>query len=91
MGLAAQLLERGAFSNVEWSDALGEALRAAVARGEPDDPQTYYRSALEALQCLLARGGGVSREAMDERTEAWRRAYRNTPHGAPVVLDAADR
>ena len=60
LALAFNLIERGALSNAEWSDALGAQLRAAADRGEPDDPQTYYRSALAALETLLSADGRIT-------------------------------
>ena len=90
MALAFTLMERGAYSNARWSDALGAELAAAAGRGEPDEAATYYRCALAALEGLLAGGGQVPPGDLGERTEAWRRAYLNTPHGQPVLLSAAD-
>lgn len=88
MALAFALSERGVVSNPQWSQALGEALRGAEAAGAPDTPATYYAAALAALERLVSAGGAVTAEALDGRTEAWRRAYRNTPNGAPVELSA---
>ncbi|MCP5156088.1 MAG: nitrile hydratase accessory protein [Ectothiorhodospiraceae bacterium] len=91
MGLAFTLMERGAFDNVAWSDALGAALADATGRGEPDDASTYYRAALTALETLMAGADRVRTTDLDARTEAWRRAYLNTPHGQPVELAAGER
>ncbi len=88
LALAYALAERGVFSRVEWSDTLGAELRAASARGEPDTQATYYAAALAALEQLLAARSDVGGEAVAARTEQWRRAYLNTPHGAPVELSA---
>lgn len=88
IGLAFSLSERGIFSPAEWSKALGAAHRALLAQGAADTPQTYYEAVASALESLVGRGNSVSREAIEERTEAWRRAYLNTPHGAPVELSA---
>lgn len=90
MALASNLIDQGVFSNIEWSDALGAELESAEARGDPDDAQTYYRSVLAALERLLASDGRVSTSNLGSRTEAWRRAYLNTPHGQPVELTATD-
>ncbi len=90
MALASNLIDQGVFSNIEWSDALGAELESAEARGDCDDAQTYYRSVLAALERLLASDGRVSTSNLGSRTEAWRRAYLNTPHGQPVVLTATD-
>lgn len=93
MALAFELVERGVFTATQWSEALGAELAARAARGEADDPAGYYQAALAALEALLERAGGVPREHVAERTEAWRRAYLATPHGQPVelVTRAGDR
>ena len=90
MALAFGLIEQGTFTNAQWSDALGAELERAQARGDSDDAQTYYRSALAALETLLASTGRVTTPDLCVRTEAWRRAYLNTPHGQPVELSAAE-
>jgi len=90
LALAFNLIERGVFSNGEWSDALGAELESAQARGSPDDAGTYYRSVLAALEVLLAADGRVTAGTLGSRTEAWRQAYLNTPHGQPVALAADD-
>ena len=90
MALAFNLIEQGAFTNAQWSEALGAELERAQVRGERDDAQTYYRSALAALEMLLASTGRVPTLDLSERMEAWRRAYLNTPHGQPVELSAAE-
>jgi nitrile hydratase accessory protein len=88
LALAYALSEKGVFSPAEWSEALGAELRQAAARGEPDDQATYYRAALAALERLIERDGRITAEALAGRTEQWRRAYLNTPHGQPVELSA---
>ena len=90
LALASNLMDQGVFSNIEWSDALGAELKSAEARGDRDDAQTYYGSVLAALEGLLANDGRVSTGDLGLRTETWRRAYLNTPHGQPVELTAAD-
>ncbi len=90
LALAFNLIEQGVFSKSQWSDALGAELESAEARGDPDSPQTYYRSVLTALEMLLATDGCITAGILTSRTEAWRRAYLNTPHGQPVELPAAD-
>jgi nitrile hydratase accessory protein len=88
LALAFNLIAQGVFSASQWSDALGAELKHAAASGEPDDPQTYYRSALAALESLLATDDRVVAERLSDRVETWRRAYLNTPHGQPVELSA---
>jgi nitrile hydratase accessory protein len=89
VALAFNLIDQGVFSNSEWSDALGAELKSAEVRGDPDDAQTYYRSVLAALEKLLASDGRITAGTLGSRTEAWRQAYLNTPHGQPVELAAA--
>jgi len=86
LAVADTLAQSGLFTPAEWSDALGEELRAARRRGAPDDQETYYGAALRALERLIAAAGAVPTAILAERVEAWRRAYLNTPHGRPVEL-----
>lgn len=85
LAVAFNLMERGVFDNMNWSDTLGAALAAAAQRDAPDTPQTYYECVLEALETLLL-DSGVATAELDERTAAWRKAYLSTPHGEPVKL-----
>jgi nitrile hydratase accessory protein len=89
LALAFNLVEKGVFTARQWSDALGAELKRAGAGGEPDVPETYYQSALTALESLLVAEGRIAPDNLNTRIEAWRRAYLNTPHGRPVELPAA--
>ena len=86
--LAVKLSEQGHFTWKEWAAALADELNAADNRGEPDDGSRYYAHWLAALERLVAAKGLTDREAMRERKEAWTAAYRHTPHGKPVELNA---
>jgi nitrile hydratase accessory protein len=88
LALAYALSDKGVFTPTEWSEALGAELRQASASGEPDDQNTFYGAALSALERLILRDARVTVEALAGRTEQWRRAYLNTPHGKPVELSA---
>lgn len=89
--LAVHLSAQGHFTWTEWAAALTEELRAASARGEPDDGSTYYVHWLAALERLVVARGLSSSAALADRKQAWTEAYRRTPHGKPVELtsDAA--
>ena len=87
--LAVRLSEAGCFSWSEWTAVLSDEIKAAQARGDPDLGQTYYHHWLNALERICVDKGLVGREETRQRTEAWRRAYRHTPHGQPVALSAA--
>lgn len=88
LALADRLTAQGLFSPGDWSATLGEELRRAEAAGAPDTPESYYAAALAALERLTAASGALPEGALAARTEAWRRAYENTPHGQPVELSA---
>jgi nitrile hydratase accessory protein len=84
--LAVKLSEAGHFTWTEWAQMLGAELRAAAARGEPDDGSHYYHHWLAALERLVTEKGLTSSSALATRKQAWAEAYRRTPHGLPVVL-----
>jgi nitrile hydratase accessory protein len=89
--LAVRLSEAGYFTWAEWAAALSQEIKAAQAQGDPDLGQTYYQHWLNALERLCAAKGLVGRDDVHQRTEEWRRAYLNTPHGQAVELSAAGK
>lgn len=90
LALADSLVQHGLFTAAAWSDALGQALREAEARAEPDDQETYYRAVLVALERLIDAHSDIDFAAMREMRENWEYAYRSTPHGQPVELVPKD-
>jgi nitrile hydratase accessory protein len=88
--LAVRLSEAGCFTWSEWATALSQEITAAQARGDPDLGQTYYQHWLNTLEHICVDKGLVGPEDTRQRMEVWRRAYRQTPHGHPVELSAAD-
>ena len=88
--LAVHLVESGYFDRTEWAAALGEEIKAAQARGDPDLGGTYYHHWLNALERLCAAKGLALEDAVLERKEQWRQAYLDTPHGKPVELRGRD-
>jgi len=86
--LAVKLSEQRHFTWKEWAAALAGELKAAEDRGEPDDGTDYYRHWLAALERLAIAKGLTNSAALLERKEAWADAYRQTPHGQPVELEA---
>jgi nitrile hydratase accessory protein len=88
--LAVKLSEQGHFTWKEWTAELASELNAAADRGEPDDGSHYYEHWLSALERLVTAKGLTDKHALDQRKEAWADAYRRTPHGKPVELDAED-
>ena len=86
LAMVDQMIRDGAFTNVLWSDTLGQNLKDAEARGEVDDIDTYYAAVLATFETLLAQSSEVSADAITEKQQAWERAYLRTPHGQPVIL-----
>jgi nitrile hydratase accessory protein len=84
--IAVQLSAEGHFTWTEWTTALGEQLRAAADRGEPDNGTRYFEYWLTALEHLVTDKKLTDLPALSERKEAWADAYRHTPHGQPVEL-----
>lgn len=90
LGIANVLMQSGMYAAAEWAAALGAEIRSRSVAGEPDTDETYYRAVLAALERLVADKSPSTGGSLAERVEAWRRAYLNTPHGQPVLLEAAD-
>jgi nitrile hydratase accessory protein len=84
--LAVMLSGQGYFTWKEWATELAETLRAAAARGEPDDGSRYYDYWLATLERVVLAKGLTDQAALIDRKDAWTAAYRNTPHGTPVQL-----
>jgi nitrile hydratase accessory protein len=87
--LAVNLSEQGHFTWKEWAAALAEELQTAARRGEPDDGSRYYEHWLAALERLVTAKGLTDQKALLTRRQAWADAYRATPHGTPVELQAS--
>ena len=88
--LAVKLSEAGHFTWKEWAAALADELKAAEARGEPDDGSDYYKHWVATLERLVTAKGLTNESALRERKDEWADAYRHTPHGKPVELGAHD-
>lgn len=84
------LHRRGVFSWDEWSTTLGAEIKAAQARGDPDDGRTYYLHWLSAIERLVREKGITSDETLGRYRDGWQRAAQRTPHGQPIELTAAD-
>ena len=86
LAVAAKLVDTGMIAGARWSEALGQEIRNASGRGEPDNARTYYVCALKALERLSGELDLVSAQELKEREQAWADAFLATPHGQPVVL-----
>jgi len=91
LAIADGLIQAGHVSAGEWAEGLGAELRRLAGAGRPDTTETYFLAALAALERLAATGAGIDAATQRRRRDEWASAYRNTPHGQPVVLAAARR
>ncbi len=86
LALSIALEEHGHFTVAEWLEALDAEINAAQDCANPDEDPDYYLHLLSALERMVSRKGLVSREMLLDRRQKWEDAFRNTPHGQPVVL-----
>ncbi|MCF6320635.1 MAG: nitrile hydratase accessory protein [Rhizobiaceae bacterium] len=86
LALAAAMVKAKIFTPGQWATALGNELKKAQANNAPDSDNTYYQAALSALEKLSQNEAGLESEELLQRKLAWERAYKNTPHGKPVLL-----
>jgi nitrile hydratase accessory protein len=84
--LAVGLSEAGYFTWSEWAVVLGQQIKAAQTRDDPDLGDTYYEHWVRTLEAICATRHLILPDALRRRTEDWRSAYINTPHGQPVEL-----
>jgi nitrile hydratase accessory protein len=87
--LAVRLSVEGHFTWKEWTDIFSVEIRKAQEQGDPDLGNTYYEHWVNALGRLCQERHLVDQDDMRQRTEEWRQAYLNTPHGKPIELSAA--
>jgi nitrile hydratase accessory protein len=87
----AQASALGHFTWSEWAAALAAQLDAAARRAEADDGSRYYEHWLAALEQLVTTKRLANAAELLDRKTAWSEAYRRTPHGQPVLLDASQR
>jgi nitrile hydratase accessory protein len=88
--MAVALHERGLFSWGEWTAVLGDEIKRAQVKGDPDTGETYYRHWLTALERIVAEKGVTNMAALARYRDAWDHAADRTPHGMPIVLQPED-
>ncbi len=84
--LTLKLHEAGAFTWPEWA----QALSVELARDPSDDGSRYYDHWVAALEGLVVGRELAGPAELDARKAAWDHAYRHTPHGQPVHLQATE-
>jgi nitrile hydratase accessory protein len=88
---AIHLSQRGLFTWAEWSEVFGATIKQDPARPRESHNDAYFRQWLAALEKIVEIKQATSQAEIEIRQEAWREAYLNTPHGAPVELANATR
>ena len=88
--MAVALHERGLFAWSEWTVVLGDEIKRAQAKGDPDTGDTYYRHWLAALERIVAEKGVTDVAALARYRDAWDHAADRTPHGRPIELRPED-
>lgn len=82
--LAVRLNTQGTFAWSDWAAALSRELM----RDPADDGSDYFLHWVSALEILATECGLVTVAELVTRKDAWVEAYRHTPHGHPVELQA---
>ena len=86
-GISQALIEAGHVSADQWATTLNGALRRKLHdEGLPDNAETYSAAVVEALGEVASTNGIITVQELEQRAEAWRSAYKRTPHGKPVML-----
>lgn len=88
--MVLDLYDKGHFTWNEWVVAISGEIAAAMARGDPDLGDTYYRHWLAALERIVADKGLSSAEELARRREDWRHADAHRAFGAPIELHDHD-
>ncbi len=83
------LVKSGFISASEWMSRMGNAIRAAQMRGDPDRGDTYYYHWMDALESLCLDRGLTSTELYIHNVHLWDRAIENTPHGVAISIENA--
>lgn len=79
--MVIDLYEQGAFTWVEWADALSSEIHS-------DEEKAYYLHWLTALENIVSVKSLTSMGELAARQAAWHRAADATPHGEPILLSA---
>ena len=90
LAISIALREVGLIPEADWSAALGAAIRAAQASGDPDTGETYYRHVLAALEHIVAEKELAAPADLAERRAILSSAAANGHHGQKDAADPPD-
>jgi nitrile hydratase accessory protein len=79
----------GLFSWKAWVDVFSVEIRAHPVLAHESVNDAYYRQWVAATEKMLMSLQMTGEAEISSRTEEWRQAYLNTPHGMPVTLTSA--
>ncbi|MDP9565302.1 UNVERIFIED_ORG: nitrile hydratase accessory protein [Kosakonia oryzae] len=87
--LIVYLHQAGQFSWKAWVDVFSTEIKASPLQKGESINDAYYRQWVSAAEKMLLSLELTGKEDITRRTNEWRQAYLNTPHGMPVVLTSA--
>ncbi|MFN2993163.1 nitrile hydratase accessory protein [Serratia plymuthica] len=87
--LIVYLHQAGQFSWKAWVDVFSDEIKASPMQEHESINDAYYRQWVSAAEKMLLSLELAGEQDIAHRTDEWRQAYLNTPHGMPVVLTSA--
>lgn len=88
--LVVSLQQKGIFTWHEWSEALGNEIRADAPKGDAESNRVYYTFWLRALERIVEDKGIVESNTLRKYGYAWQKAAARTRHGDPIQLKETD-
>ncbi|MGE9552872.1 nitrile hydratase accessory protein [Erwinia amylovora] len=87
--LVVCLHKAGLFSWKAWVEVFSAEIIAHPAQAHESINDAYYRQWVAATEKMLLALQMAEESEISNRTDEWRQAYLNTPHGMPVTLASA--
>lgn len=84
--LIVHLHRAGLFPWAEWVQTFSKEINAAPAQPGESANDAYYRQWTAAMENMMTALNLTVPDEISRRTQEWRQAYLNTPHGQPIVL-----
>ncbi|WP_337020990.1 nitrile hydratase accessory protein [Pantoea anthophila] len=84
--LIVHLHQAGLFRWAEWVQIFSKEIKAAPAQPGESVNDAYYRQWTAAMENMMTTLNLAVPDDISQRTQEWRQAYLNTPHGQPIVL-----
>ncbi|MDQ1214315.1 nitrile hydratase accessory protein [Pantoea anthophila] len=84
--LIVHLHRAGLFRWAEWVQIFSKEIKAAPAQPGESVNDAYYRQWTAAMENMMTALNLAVPDDISRRTQEWRQAYLNTPHGQPIVL-----